>query len=161
MAYYFYEFPIGTLCIEESEGVISRIGVGTAGSGGCEETAVIRQAHMELEEYFRGERTDFAVKVRPQGTDFQRKVWEALRRIPYGETRTYGEIAAQIGNPKASRAVGGACNKNPILIMTPCHRVIGAGGKLVGFGAGLPMKEKLLAHEKLHLDAVEKQCYNK
>ena len=93
--------------------------------------------------------------LNPRGTDFQRAVWAALREIPYGETRSYGEIAAAVGKPKAARAVGGANNKNPILILTPCHRVIGAGGALVGFGAGLPMKEALLALEQKYKQAKE------
>lgn len=82
-----------------------------------------------------------------KGTEFQRKVWKALCDIPYGETRTYGQIAAAVGNVKACRAVGGACNRNPIMIVVPCHRVIGGNGKLVGFGGGLAMKEKLLGVE--------------
>ena len=86
--------------------------------------------------------------LNPQGTMFQKAVWAALRAIPYGETRSYGEIAAAIGKPKAARAVGSANNRNPILIFTPCHRVIGANGALVGFAAGLAMKEALLALEK-------------
>ena len=102
-----------------------------------------------MQEYFAGKRRKFQLPVCGKGTDFQEKVWKVLREIPYGETRTYGEIAAAIGHPKASRAVGGACNKNPILIVVPCHRVIGADGKLVGFGCGLDRKKELLKLERI------------
>jgi methylated-DNA-[protein]-cysteine S-methyltransferase len=88
------------------------------------------------------------VKLRPEGTDFQKKVWEVLKSIPYGTTVSYGEVAKAVGNPKACRAVGMANNKNPIMIMIPCHRVIGANGKLVGYGGGLEIKEWLLSLEK-------------
>ena len=91
---------------------------------------------------------DFSLPLSPVGTKFQKRVWEALQSIPYGQTRSYGEIAAQIGNPKACRAVGGANNKNPIMIFIPCHRVIGADGSLVGFGGGLPAKRYMLDLEK-------------
>lgn len=112
------------------------------------ETDLIRKAAVQLAEYLEGKRRTFDVPLAPEGTLFQRKVWDALRAIPYGETRSYGEIAEQIGQPKASRAVGMANNKNPIAIIVPCHRVIGANGKLVGYAGGLDIKEKLLALEK-------------
>ncbi len=101
----------------------------------------------QLEEYLKGTRKSFDVKINPKGTEFQKKVWEALRAIPYGETRTYKQIAEAVGNPKASRAVGMANNKNPIICITPCHRVIGANNKLVGFACGLEVKEQLLRME--------------
>ncbi|MEE9168363.1 MAG: methylated-DNA--[protein]-cysteine S-methyltransferase, partial [bacterium] len=97
--------------------------------------------------YFRGKRMTFSVPIRFDGTDFQNKVWHALTEIPYGQTVTYKEVAEKIGNPKAVRAVGNANNRNPIAIVVPCHRVIGADGKLVGYGGGLEMKEKLLKLE--------------
>ena len=109
---------------------------------------MLAQAKRELCEYFAGARKTFTVPLNPAGTDFQRAVWAALRAIPYGETRTYGAVAAAVGRPKAARAVGNANNKNPILIFTPCHRVVGADGALVGFAAGLPVKEALLALER-------------
>lgn len=109
---------------------------------------VFQETARQLDEYFAGKRREFSVPIRTQGTDFQEKVWAALRKIPYGETRTYGQIAAQVGNPKAGRAVGGANHNNPIMILTPCHRVIGADGSLTGFGGGLDVKEALLALEK-------------
>ncbi|MBO5208192.1 MAG: methylated-DNA--[protein]-cysteine S-methyltransferase [Lachnospiraceae bacterium] len=115
-----------------------------------QESSLLQEAKKQLQEYFAGERKVFDLPVKPQGTPFQQKVWSALRTIPYGETCSYGEIAAKIGNPKAARAVGGANNKNPILIVIPCHRVIGANGAMVGFGCGLPVKEYLLLLEKKH-----------
>jgi methylated-DNA-[protein]-cysteine S-methyltransferase len=107
-------------------------------------------AVSELEEYFAGRRRDFDLPLAPEGTEFQRSVWRALRRIPYGETVSYGELARRIGNPRASRAVGLANGANPIPIIVPCHRVIGADGSLTGFGGGLEIKGKLLALERTH-----------
>lgn len=104
-------------------------------------------AAAQLEEYFAGKRKAFDLPLEPGGTEFQKKVWSALQEIPYGKMCTYGELAVKIGNPRASRAVGGANNKNPIAIVIPCHRVIGADGTLVGYAAGLQIKEKLLRFE--------------
>jgi methylated-DNA-[protein]-cysteine S-methyltransferase len=109
---------------------------------------VLQQAANELREYFAGERHEFSIPLDFHGTEFQNKVWRALQSIPFGETRSYGELAAQIGAPKASRAVGAANGRNPIPIILPCHRVIGSSGSLTGFGGGLPMKKQLLAHEQ-------------
>jgi O-6-methylguanine DNA methyltransferase len=103
----------------------------------------------QLDEYFKGKRKRFSVHVKLYGTDFQRKVWEACASIPYGETRSYGELAAMIGNPKAMRAVGSALGRNPVPILLPCHRVLQSGGKLGGFGWGLNVKQKLLNLEKM------------
>jgi len=108
---------------------------------------VLVDAERQLAEYFAGTRTSFTVKLAFAGTDFQRECWNALLTIPYGETRSYGQIARQIGKPDAVRAVGAANARNPIAIITPCHRVIGSTGKLTGFGGGLPVKAHLLAHE--------------
>ena len=113
----------------------------------CYETSLLQEAKRQLEEYFAGERKEFDLPIFLHGTDFQKKVWNALLTIPYGNTLSYGEVAAQIGNPKASRAVGGANNKNPIMIIVPCHRVIGANGDLTGFACGLSAKEYLLKLE--------------
>lgn len=110
---------------------------------------ILVQTERQLAEYFSGLRKKFDVKMDFAGTDFQNKVWEALVSIPFGETRTYGDIARQIGNPKSVRAVGGASNKNPIAIIAPCHRVVGASGDLTGFAGGLKVKEQLLALEGL------------
>ena len=141
------ETPVGTLWIEETDGAVTRV-TNRPLSGQEGETPVLAQAKRELCEYIAGARKTFTVPLNPAGTDFQRAVWAALRAIPYGETRTYGAVAAAVGRPKAARAVGNANNKNPILIFTPCHRVVGADGALVGFAAGLPVKEALLALER-------------
>lgn len=101
----------------------------------------------QLDEYFGGERTDFDLELAPSGTAFQQRVWAALREIPYGRTASYGEMARRIGSPTSSRAVGLANGRNPISIIVPCHRVIGASGKLVGYGGGLDRKRALLELE--------------
>ncbi|MEU4475906.1 methylated-DNA--[protein]-cysteine S-methyltransferase [Micromonospora sp. NPDC023888] len=107
-----------------------------------------RQAAAELRAYFAGELTAFTVAVSmPRGSDFERAVWREMTRIPYGETLTYGEVARRVGDAGAARAVGVACNRNPVPVIVPCHRIVGAGGKLVGFGGGLPRKVKLLELE--------------
>ena len=102
----------------------------------------------QLAEYFRGERRDFELEVRPVGTPFQVRVWDELRRIPFGTTISYAQLATRIGEPGASRAVGRANGTNPVAIVVPCHRVIGADGSLTGYGGGLPIKRALLALEK-------------
>ena len=109
---------------------------------------VLVETEKQLNEYFQKKRKAFSLDLDFVGTDFQKKVWEALLTIPFGETRTYGQIAEQIGSPKAVRAIGGAANSNPISIIAPCHRVIGATGKLVGFGGGLANKALLLDIER-------------
>ncbi len=112
-----------------------------------ENDAKNEMALQQLKDYFSGERNEFSVPIRLAGTEFQKKVWNELLKIPYGQTISYGEIARNIGNPKAVRAVGLANNRNPVSIIVPCHRVIGANGKLVGYGGGLDMKENLLRLE--------------
>lgn len=107
-----------------------------------------REARRQLQAYFDGDLTRFRLPVAPQGSEFQRRVWEALMEIPYGETRSYADIARRIGQPSAVRAVGAANGRNPLPIIVPCHRVIGSDGKLVGFGGGLPAKAKLLELEQ-------------
>lgn len=109
---------------------------------------VLLEAEQQLKEYFEGERQIFSFDLDFNGTEFQKKVWNALLTIPFGETRSYGDIARQIGNPKSVRAVGAANGKNPISIVIPCHRVIGSTGKLVGFGGGIENKALLLDLEK-------------
>jgi methylated-DNA-[protein]-cysteine S-methyltransferase len=108
---------------------------------------VLAEASRQLAAYFAGERREFDLSLRPKGTPFQLTVWEALRRIPYGETVTYGELAATVGRPTAARAVGGANHRNPLAIVVPCHRVIGADGTLTGYAGGLSAKAALLAIE--------------
>jgi methylated-DNA-[protein]-cysteine S-methyltransferase len=113
-----------------------------------DEHPMLRRTEQQLNEYFEGRRTTFDLALDLVGTPFQKSVWSALLRIPFGETRTYGEIAAQLGNPKAVRAVGAANGRNPLSIITPCHRVIGAHGELTGFAGGLGAKEYLLRLER-------------
>ena len=108
---------------------------------------LLQEAARQLEAYFAGRLRQFDLPLRPSGTPFQQAVWRALCEIPYGEVRSYGAIAARIGSPKASRAVGMANHNNPIAIVIPCHRVIGASGSLTGYGGGLPIKERLLRLE--------------
>ena len=109
---------------------------------------ILEQAAREIGEYFEGKRRAFAVPTAAAGTPFQQAVWNALKEIPYGETRTYGEIARRIGHPRASRAVGQANNRNPLPIVVPCHRVIGTSGALTGYAGGLAVKERLLELER-------------
>lgn len=146
-----YDTVIGKIIIEESEEKISRIEIvnGTENFDGKEEeTELINKTYKELDEYFRGKRKTFDIPLKIEGTEFQKKVWNALLEIPYGETRSYLEIAKRIGNPKASRAVGMANHNNKIIIIIPCHRVIGSNKKLVGYAGGLDVKEKLLKLEQ-------------
>ncbi|AZP04740.1 methylated-DNA--[protein]-cysteine S-methyltransferase [Jeotgalibaca ciconiae] len=110
-------------------------------------TPLLEKASQQLKEYFEGTRKEFDLPLDTNGTPFQEKVWQALRNIPYGEVRSYKDIAVAIGNPKAVRAVGGANNRNPVSIITPCHRVIGIRGALTGYGGGIDVKEKLLRLE--------------
>ncbi len=112
-----------------------------------EKHPVLLRAEIEILEYFEGNRLEFSVSLNPIGTDFQISVWDELKKIPYGETISYGELAKRIGNPKASRAVGAANGKNPLSIIVPCHRVIGASGKLTGFAGGVGVKAQLLKLE--------------
>lgn len=112
--------------------------------------SVLDAAVRQLRAYFTGERTGFSLStaLAPEhGSEFERAVWTELTRIPYGQTHTYGQVAAAVGDPGAARAVGTACNRNPLPLLVPCHRVVGAGGKLVGFGGGLASKRWLLEHE--------------
>jgi methylated-DNA-[protein]-cysteine S-methyltransferase len=109
---------------------------------------VLSEAERQLAEYFAGRRTEFDLPLDPAGTPFQQKVWSALRSIPFGETRTYAEVATQIGHPGAARAVGAASGRNPLSIVAPCHRVVGTSGELTGFAGGLEVKARLLAFER-------------
>lgn len=112
------------------------------------DTDLLKEAEKQLEEYLEGNLREFTVSLQPQGTEFQQRVWMALRQIPYGETSSYKQIAELVGNTKASRAVGMANNRNPIMCMIPCHRVIGANGSLVGYAGGLDRKKQLLELEQ-------------
>ena len=137
--------PVGTLCVcSDGEAVTGiRFGAGET-NGGCPVTG---QARQQLTEYFAGQRREFDLPLAPAGTDFQRRVWELLREIPFGETVTYGDLARRLGNPRAARAVGMACNRNPIAIVVPCHRVVGSTGSLTGYAGGLDAKAFLLKLE--------------
>lgn len=145
--------PIGKLqIIADDDAVLevrfeSKIAVEEQSGSRVAENEILRAAKSQLAAYFNGELTEFNLPLRPVGTDFQRKVWQQLTRIPFGTTTSYGAIAALIGSPLASRAVGAANGKNPIPIVIPCHRVIGQNGSLTGFGGGLPIKQKLLEVE--------------
>ena len=145
-----YNSPVGRLLAEVENGFLVRLdfvdGIQAEGKNG-NESALLANVSMQLDEYFRGARKNFDLPLNPAGTEFQRKVWDALLAIPYGETRTYREIAEAAGCPRGFRAVGMANNKNPIAIIIPCHRVIGSNGKLVGYASGLGRKEALLALE--------------
>ncbi len=112
------------------------------------DTPLLQKTEKQLKEYFEGRRKKFSVPLNPKGTSFMKSVWTALEEIPYGEVKTYKQIAEKIGNPKASRALGMANHKNPIPIIIPCHRVIGSNGKLVGYALGMPIKKFLLDWEK-------------
>ena len=146
--HYTYETVLGSVTFVEEDGALLAISTHRTFEGICQETDLIIEAHRQLSEYLKGERKSFHLPLAPKGTDFQQQVWNALLEIPYGETRSYKQIAVAIGNPKAVRAVGMANNRNPLLIVVPCHRVIGADGKLVGYGAGIEKKEFLLRLEK-------------
>ena len=149
MAWLRFETPFGPMALE-GETALTRLWLpGTLPDlrGRGEETPLLRAAQEALLSYFAGERRDFDLPLAPAGTDFQRAVWEALRAIPYGRTRTYGEIAAAVGRPKAVRAVGQANHVNPLPIFIPCHRVVGKNGALTGYAGGLDLKRALLALE--------------
>ena len=156
MNYMIYHFEIGDMVIgEENEKIVLieflkdiKVKRKIINSSKKIETKEIKKAYIELKEYFEGGRKVFDIPIKLNGTDFQKKVWEELLKIPYGETKSYLDIAKSIGNPKACRAVGMANNKNKIIIIVPCHRVIGSNKKLVGYAGGLDVKEKLLNLEK-------------
>ena len=145
-----YPTIIGNLLIVEENSCLIEVEFNKKLPSECTdaETSLIKKAYAEISEYLSGRRRKFDLPLAPKGTVFQQKVWQALQTIPYGETRSYQEIACQIGNPKACRAVGQANNKNPICIIIPCHRVIGKSGKLVGYAGGLDIKEQLLKTEQ-------------
>jgi methylated-DNA-[protein]-cysteine S-methyltransferase len=141
--------PIGDLSLAVDDVGLCRLRMGTPEvEPGIVRDPVLLRAQEELKAYFAGELTEFSVPLSvPGGSDFERAVWQQLRRIPYGEMQTYGEVAKIVGDAGAARAVGVACNHNPIAVIVPCHRVVGAGGKMVGFGGGIPRKRHLLELE--------------
>jgi methylated-DNA-[protein]-cysteine S-methyltransferase len=136
----------------DSDGLLVRFHLDAAGAAAVDRDAVhdegaIETIRRQVTEYCAGERTEFDIECAARGTDFQRAVWDALRDIPYGETRSYADVARAIGRPQAARGVGAANAANPIGLIVPCHRVIGANGTLTGYGGGLPLKRALLEHE--------------
>lgn len=154
-AYAYVESPVGRLLVAMRAGALHTLAFAdtarqarTPEAGWHHDEAALAPARRELEEYFAGQRQDFDIPVVTDGTPFQQDVWRALREIPYGTTVSYGELAQRIGRPSAVRAVGLANGANPVAIVVPCHRVIGADGSLTGFGGGLPVKRALLALER-------------
>ena len=145
---YKYNSIIGDIFISDDENSLLSVKFVNHNFIENKENKIIRQTIKQLDEYFNGKRKKFELPLNPKGTEFQKKVWLQLMNIPYGKTATYKDIATQIGDPKASRAVGNANNKNPIAIIIPCHRVIGSNNKLTGYAGGLDKKEKLLNLEK-------------
>jgi len=144
-----YESPVGTLVLQAEGGRLCALQTADGPVTENEPDApALRLAAGQLDEYFAGTRTAFTVPLHLDGTAFQRAVWQALLTIPYGQTRSYREVAAMVGNPRACRAVGMANHRNPVMILVPCHRVIGANGALVGYGGGLGTKEALLRLEQ-------------
>ena len=145
----YYESPIGWLELVSTEThiVVVRF-VDTSGQAPAESPAVLATCVQQLSEYFAGQRATFTVPLNPPGTPFQQQVWRKLVEIPFGATTTYGHIAAELGNPNASRAVGHANGRNPIAIILPCHRLVGSDGSLTGYGGGLWRKAWLLEHEQ-------------
>lgn len=142
------ETPLGWVQIRAAEAAITAVRFVPEPLHGTRENAWSRLGAEQLEAYFQGRRRSFDLPLAPQGTAFQREAWEALRRIPYGETRSYGEQAQSIDRPRAVRAVGAANGANPISIVVPCHRVIGRDGSLTGYGGGVERKAWLLAFEQ-------------
>ena len=148
-AYTTIDSPIGEILLTAEGGALTRLYMAPFDVEDAWERDpdALAEPARQLAEYFAGERTDFELELAPAGTEFQRRVWALLLAIPYGETTTYGALADELGNPRTVRAVGLANGRNPISIVVPCHRVIGADGSLVGYGGGLERKRALLAHE--------------
>lgn len=147
---FYYETVIGRIGIAEDDGAVTNVFFGHTVAPEAFEvvgTPLLDRAAEEIDEYLQGAREAFDLPVRAEGTAFEQAVWAALTTIPYGQTRTYGEIAAQIGRPGASRAVGRANGRNPVSIVIPCHRVVGASGAMTGYAGGVELKLRLLALE--------------
>jgi methylated-DNA-[protein]-cysteine S-methyltransferase len=142
-----FHSPVGPFVLEGDDSRLTRLGFGEPVSrqGDAESVA---SAAIQLEQYFAGDRTEFDLDLELDGTPFERRVWEEVRAIPYGETATYAEIAERIGSPKACRAVGRANGRNPIAVIVPCHRVIGSDGTLTGYAGGIELKRTLLDLER-------------
>ena len=144
---------IGVLRVTVEDGAVTACRLVSGGGNSAErpeppaDRKLLDRVFRQIGEYFAGKRREFTIPLAPVGTPFQRKVWRVMTAIPFGETLTYGETARRCGVPGAARAVGGACHRNPILLLQPCHRVVAAGGKPGGFGGGVPLKLSLLALE--------------
>lgn len=150
MSFCIVDSPIGNLFIKETDSTISLLNITLERAS--EPTApFLKQVAHEISEYFRGERETFSFKVSPAGTEFQKKVWSELQKIPLGQVKSYKEIAIKLGAPNSARAVGTAIGKNPILLRIPCHRVITGQSKLGGFSAGVDKKRSLLNLEKVYI----------
>ena len=149
---YKYESIIGDIYISASENYLLSVDFQAQGNSIFGKNEIIKETIKQLNEYFSFKRKIFDLPLNPEGTDFQKKVWSILQTIPYGETRSYKEIAISIGKSKAYRAVGNANNKNPIKIIIPCHRVIGTNNKLIGYAGGINIKQKLINTEKLFIN---------
>lgn len=152
-----YDSPVGILRIVTEDSALTDLALDcdeppVTGEYSREETPLTRRVRSQLDEYFSGQRTDFDLPLKPKGTEFQKKDWAALQEIPYGQTRTYKDIAEAIGCPKGFRAVGLANNRNPIMIIIPCHRVIGSDGSLTGYAGGTHIKKYLLELEGVKVD---------
>lgn len=147
ISHYTYETGLGSVTFIEEDGALLAISMQRSLEGVEKETSLTKEAYAQLSEYLNGKRKTFDLPFKMRGTQFQLQVWNALLDIPYGETRSYKQIAEAIGNPKAVRAVGMANNRNPLLIIVPCHRIIGKNGSLVGYAGGLDKKEFLLRLE--------------
>lgn len=146
--FFIYRTPMGRVAIESDGDAITRFAFGPMRLGGMQRaTALTNRASNEVLEYLAGKRTSFDVAVRAEGSAFQRAVWDQISAIPYGETRTYAQIAQSLGRPGALQAVGQACGRNPVPLFIPCHRVVGANGKLGGYAFGPAVKKFLLELE--------------
>lgn len=152
MNYTVFDSPVGKIKIIEEDNIVIEIRFVKDEKNISPNTEILKLAKKELEEYFTGKRKVFTFPIKLEGRDFSLKVYKALMEIPYGETRSYKDIAIKIGNENSQRAVGGANNKNKLPIVIPCHRVIGRNGKLVGYAEGLEIKQKLLELERKYLE---------
>lgn len=154
LSYFTYHMPLGRLTIGSNGQALTTLAFGDLILPGEKRaTELTNRAANQLQEYFAGKRRSFDLPLAPEGTDFQKRVWKAIEEVPYGQTRSYSDIACIIGNPKACRAVGGANNKNPLPIIVPCHRIIGANGTLVGYGGGAKIKAYLLELEQRSIES--------
>ena len=156
MQYTTMDSPVGTLLLAAEQGKLCLISFQdtdhpvTPDADWVEQPDALAPVVQQLHDYFEGKRREFDLELAPDGTAFQKSVWNALQRIPYGEVSSYGQVAVDLGRPSATRAVGSANGRNPLPIVIPCHRVVGADGSLTGFSAGVAVKRALLEHERRH-----------